>query len=287
MAFSYPRKQTVIIFIVSAVAVGATAYHVLGTRLALSSAGKIDVVAISTTPPNPVIAGTDNWKEQFVSASSIEKASAKNKPVAEPTLTENFGSDFFMTYLGLKQSGQTGNTALAASNFENVVSNAFNSTQAPTYKQANLRVVADSTPGVMENWKEGIVRALNLYTWTSNEGMILRDSVDNEDPELLKNIDPIVAGYTKIIATLLATPTPSSAQSTMLDLVNAFAQLKFSAQSFRAMGTDPVKSMTAINTYTVGTQKLMSALARSGDIMDGAGIELRVNSLVMDVPFRY
>ncbi|MES2216122.1 MAG: hypothetical protein V4481_02390 [Patescibacteria group bacterium] len=288
MAFSYPRKQTVIIFIVCIVAVGATAYYVLGDKSDAISNGKIEVLTATAPEATPIISANDNWKEEFVNASALTKASVKNTPPPEEaTLTGRFGSDFFIKYIGLQQSGQLSNAAIATQNYEDVVDNALAAEQPILYKLKDVHVVPDSIPNALETWKTGIVRALSLYTWTQNEGMIARDAVERQDPDVLKKITPIISGYSKIIAALKSTPAPESVSLTMVDLINAFSTLQFSAQSFKAITADPMRGMVAINSYTTGSKALMNALQDAGNALDEAGVDLQVNSLVMDVPFRY
>ncbi len=297
MAFSYPRKQTIMISILSALAVIGVAYYRAPSFS--SSNNTDDSVSIKAKSSKESLAVSDSnkngiadWQEQFppedqyASKNKVTAASSKTSE-KKLTLTDRFGRSFFTEYAQLSQSGQLKDEAAVARSLDNILTNAFDSTSPTIYKISDLKKSTKDDTAALKNWMDGVSRSLDLYTWRDNEAMLAQAYVNTKDVSMLKKIDSIIAGYTRIIASLKAVQTPASASTQMVDLVNAFNTLKYSAQYLRAFNSDPLKGAVGIRAFTTGTEQLISSLENADTILTTKGLTFEVNSLVFDTSTRY
>lgn len=297
MAFSYPRKQTIMISIFSALAVMGVAYYRAPSFFTQKNTD--GTVSVEAKSPKENIAVSDSnsngiadWQEQFppedkYATPNKNAATASKTSEKKLTLTDRFGRSFFTEYAQLSQTGQLKDEAAVARSIDNILTNAFDSTSPTVFKVTDLKRASTDNTTSLKNWMDGVSRSLDLYTWRDNEAMLAQAYVSTKDVNMLKKIDPIIVGYTRIIASLKAVPTPTSASEQMVDLMNAFNTLKYSAQYLRAFNTDPLKGAVGIRAFTNGTEQLLAALESADTILTAKGLMFEVNSLVFDTSTRY
>ncbi len=302
MAISYPRKQTVIIFIICIVAVGGAIFYRSQSNSAYLSVQNVPTQPLVSTN-NPVVLDTDankngkpDWQEDVAnlntkistdSMKNIGQSSGTNKAQENLTLTDKFGRDFFTQYVKLNQSGLAQDADTVTKAMDSIVSSAVDPDSPVSFKLKDILTTPNEDSKTFSNWNESIADALDLYTWKDNEAMLARDALANEDYDILKKIDPIITGYTKIINRLRSIPTPESATLEMAELLNAFNTLKYSAQTLKTIQSDPLRSMLGIKSFSQGSDALLTSIDDIDALLGERGIVFAINPLVLNTSSRY
>ncbi len=290
MAFSYPRKKTLLIFIVCVLAVGGVAYY----RTPKSQADEILSNAISVKPSNSPIPltvtdnntnGIPDWQEQFSGETLVQidpylDAPATASEEKNLTLTAKLGRDFFTQYVNLKQGGVFDDSDTVTRSMQALVDTAVDSESPVLYKLSSIREIQNKDAATLRTWTSSVSKSFDTFTWTKNEAMLANEALSREDPAILKKISPIISGYTKIIASLRAIPTPEPLSLPMLDLINAVSTLKYSAQAMQSFDKDPLKGTIGVKAYSEGTQALIRALQEISEIVEQEGIVFEMNGIV-------
>ncbi len=146
MAFSYPRKQTVIVAVICilvVLVVAGYAYQPVSTH-----SNNIETVA--TTSYTTVVDSADtNWQKSFFSVASTTAfqttgSSAAKSASTEPlTNTDIFGRESFSTILQLRQSGLESNSQAIDNAATELTSGALARLPSPTiYAAADIKIIS-------------------------------------------------------------------------------------------------------------------------------------------------
>ena len=92
-----------------------------------------------------------------------------------------------------------------------------------------------------------------------NEATYARDSAEQNDPSILKSIDPIITSYKNILNGLLGMTVPPTIASMHLNLVNAMSERLSVAEILRMTDTDPAASLEGAGQYLTALQDLSNA----------------------------
>ena len=203
---------------------------------------------------NPTIPGPNDKLTATVSADLT-----KGAVVLDPL--DALSRQFFAKYMELSKLGiskdvlnrqELIDTAIGGIPFES----------AKTYTTATILVKADSSPLSIKNYGNEVGEAFkkNINSSTRNEGIIAKEALEKEDPSILKEIDPIIASYTKILTALRQIQAPQAVATLHVSLVNGVSTGLFAAQSFRDSGDDPVKALQGAGSYREAELLLRNAL---------------------------
>lgn len=218
--------------------------------------------------------GSKDWEEILV---GTDPNNPKSKPSASKSSTEKdltktatvqakldpidlVSREFFARYMELRQLGTSADKASQAELAQKVVGNIVLS-QPAEYKMTEILVKADSSKEATALYGQEIANIFKKYSIKSrNEAIIARDSLEKEDTEILKEIDPIVASYKNIINSLIKVKVPESVSILHLDLINSMNSVLFVAQSFRNSGVDPIKGVQGTEYYLVASKNFYDSI---------------------------
>lgn len=266
MAISYPRSQT---FIIALVCMATVAGALLYMRQPQPSRKSAAVTALAPTLEKTYVyeasATSDDWKKQFFKAESDTVASKKTAVVAkttEPlTLTDTMGRNFFTSYIQLKQGNLTGNQEVVQNAVDYAIRNTVTAAAQPRfYTLQDLRVSADDSPATVHAYGNAVASAFALYVPRTDPANIAIDAFEKGDMSVLSGIDPIITGYARAIAALIAISVPSSLGESHLDLINGLSSVRYVAQGLRNSDKDPMQAMVALGTYGAALSSLQGAL---------------------------
>ncbi len=261
---AYPRKQTVVIFVICALAVGGVAFYVNSRPNGSERAPSILPVTASLSTSTQTIADTD-WQKQFLELSSASssfstpnKAKLGNVP-EKLTATDLLSRNFFTQYVSLSQSGVIGDPSAVSNAVDQTISSSASGLSGPkTYSLGDVHVVNDSDSAI-KNYDSVIVSVSNIYSHQPDEADIAARAFEDSDTGILADIDPIISTYRNLLSRLMSTPVPRSMSSYQVDLLNGFSMLLYSAQAFRHMDTDALSGLAAVRIDAVGTQTVTNA----------------------------
>lgn len=168
--------------------------------------------------------------------------------------------EFFARYMELRQLGSSKDKASQLEIAQATAGNIVLSKPA-TYTEKEILVKQDQSIEAVRQYGLEVGNIFKKYLVKSrNEGVIVRDSIEQEDPEILKELDPVIASNKNIINSLVKLNVPASLTTIHLDLLNAMNGSLFVAQSFKDSGVSPVEGIQAIQYYTVVQKNLFDAV---------------------------
>lgn len=196
----------------------------------------------------------------------IRQETAKQTGVAtsteEITATDKFSRELFARYLAFKQGGE----ALDQKSQDIIISSMLAETQldikAPIHSSAEFKLSQDNSATALKNYGNLLGEAIiSASPETSvNEIMILNEAVQAESGDKIKELDPIIEGYQKLIKLVMATAVPTEALSIHLNFVNSLEQVLANIKTFRQFFDDPVATLAGINSYEDSVAKLQSSI---------------------------
>lgn len=201
---------------------------------------------------NPLIKGPND------SAKDTQKDATLKQNL---TQTDIVARDFFARYMELSQVGLTSDSSSQAELIGQVLKNGVVLSQPKVYMQKDILVSADSSAAAIRKYGNEMGAIFIKYHNSSvrNEMIIAKESVDQEDPEILKEIYPILASYKNILAALIKVSAPQSLAQNHLDFINALSILVFSAESMTKMDTDTLAGIQGSSVWLGGVTTLNKA----------------------------
>jgi hypothetical protein len=227
--------------------------------------------------------GTSDGKEVALGRNPLvkgpnDKASetAKNGLAAKENLTptDQLSRDFFARYMVLNQAGLADDPDSQANLIGEVLKDGVVLQKPKVYTAADIKITPDNSVQGIRAYGNlvGGIFASNYNPKTRNELVIAKESVDQEDPAILKEIDPIIVSYKNILTGLLKTPTPASQSETHLMMVNGMSTALFSAESLRKIDKDTLSGIQGSSVWLGAAQTLNKALNSLKTVFAANGI---------------
>ena len=167
--------------------------------------------------------------------------------------TEKFGRDIFAKYIELKQTGLIDDADSRAAVINELITSSAYTDIPKTYTSKDIIVIsgieANDTLALRNyaNTVGGIFLANE--TKVRNETLIVKEALDKENPAILKELDPLIASYEKIIQALLKTPVPQKLGANHIFMINTVSELLFISEAFKNVFTNPLIALQAIGRY--------------------------------------
>ncbi len=208
---------------------------------------------------NPLIKGP---KDTIAATSAV--ANATNQKLSQ---TDKIARDFFAKYMELKQLGLSTDKTSQQQLVGQVLRSGIVLETPKTYTLKDILTISDNSPASVKQYGNELGAIFKKYVLTKsrNETVIAKDSLDNDDPEILKELDPIIASYRNILNAILKVKAPQTLTSTHLGMVNGMSSLLFVSESLRKIDKDALSGIQGTNTYLAATQ----GLARTFDELKG------------------
>lgn len=198
-------------------------------------------------PENP------NWENELALVpTSTETSQADGASTGEETVTDTVSRSFMANYLALKQSGSlTGESAQKLIDQTINFSEKSGSTAINQITQSQLNVVADNGKQSMFEYGNNLGNILknNKPAEVKKEYEIVTQALDTKDPSKMNELDGIIVVYDKIANELKKMPVPKTFVKAHLDLVNKLAAMASALRETKAVFSDPLKGLLAVQTY--------------------------------------
>lgn len=202
-----------------------------------------------TSGRNPLVKGpNDNAK----SGSSDATARAKL------TQTDIVARDFFARYMELNQMGLASDSQSQAELIGQVLKNGMVLSTPKVYAEKDILVSQDNSIEAIRKYGNEVAAIFKKYNnpKARNEVMIAKESLDNENPDGLKEIDPIILAYKNTLTGLLKTPAPQTLSDNHLQIINAMSTLVFSAESLRKIDKDTLAGIQGSSVWLAAASSL-------------------------------
>jgi hypothetical protein len=181
------------------------------------------------------------------------------------TATDKFARDVFTQYMTAKQAG--GGVPLTTAEQKEIVLNMLDKSDSilikPEYVRADLVIAKDSSPETIRAYGNELGRIIKTYSISArDEGIILKDSVEEEDAESIKELDPIIKAYQNLLTNFLKTAVPGNASLIHLALINSFSDMITTVQGMRNVYEDSLSTLQAAGHFPDARAGMIMALQR-------------------------
>lgn len=286
MAKYYPRSQTFITFIVSG-------FFVVGTYVAINGLpNSSKQVSFKNEPVKPIINIKEDstfqeepWQKEFFDQKQqkvdTKKATDINK-TNQPqklTATEVFSRNFFTKYAELRQSGLNNNANAVESVTNQLINESLDKMDgAKVYNLKDIKIDpnANDTQSI-RNYAESLMNILGKWMPDKNEAEIVTNALENDNMELLKDIDPIIANYKTILTKIKTLKVPEKLAIQHVNLINGISMQIYNAEVIRNIEKDPLPALNGIKHELDSIQKVSEAVQSMKDIFDEYGLVFLVN----------
>jgi hypothetical protein len=185
------------------------------------------------------------------------------------TFTGKFSEAFFQDYLQGKINGEdfsdptkfVGNAVVAIEK----------NTQSKTHSRLELTVIQTTTDTVRTYGNEiaSIIRSHSINN--ENEAIILQKALAANDPEILKELEPIHAVYKNSISDALRINVPDVLADEHVAFLNACEAILTDIEAMRVAFTDPLYSLARMKSYETDAKALFSSLKSIGSSLSESG----------------
>ena len=209
-------------------------------------------ILIGTNPMDP------KSKENKATSSLLVKDITKATKELEPI--DAVSREFFARYMELRKIGLSSDQASQKELVEKTVDGIkFNTAKEYTGKETLVR--PDNSKESIKKYGNDIAFVFKTYAIQSrNEGVIAKDALQKGDPEILKELDPVIESYKNIVNGILKVESPQITSSMHLDLLNGMNSALFVVQSLRKSGVDPIVGLQAAGQYLPAGNKVLDAM---------------------------
>ena len=204
--------------------------------------------------------GVPDWQEALQRSEPIIVEDA-TEPYEPETRTEQLAIDFFQDMMLSRNMGVVGQdpTELA----EQAVAQISDLALDELYGVNDIVLSQDnSLPAVKaySNQMATIVLEQEVSTDSLSEVEILKQAFTLDQPEMLDELDPILAGYKDMIDRSLATPVPSNYAKEHLDLINVYNAIYNDILAMKEGFNDPALVVIRLRRYEEDANTLFVAL---------------------------
>lgn len=197
-------------------------------------------------------------KGNIKSAATVTKDVTKTTEKLEPI--DLVSREFFARYLELRQVGLSGDQYSQQELVERTV-NGIQLNEAKPYLTSEIKVKMDNSTESIKKYGNEIATVFKKFAIVSrNEGIIVKDASEKNDPKILEELDPVIESYRNIVNALLAVESPQIVSTMHLDLLNGMNSALFVTQSFRKSAVDPIVGLQATTQYLSASDKVIRAM---------------------------
>lgn len=182
--------------------------------------------------------------------------------------------DFFARYMELRQAGLSQDKQSQEEVIGQVLENSIVLSKPKTYELSSIKTRDDSSKDSIKRYGNEVGSIFLSYSIQSrNEAIIAREFVETENPNVLKEIDPIISSYRNILDALLKLEVPKSLAGIHLGFINGMSYSLFTAESFRKASADPLMGIQGTAGYLESAQRLFDTVRALKAIFNKEEIE--------------
>lgn len=188
----------------------------------------------------------------------LEDGDAGTTTFTEPeTFTEQFAQTFFQDFMQAKIDGtppENQSELLAAA-----ITSIEQHSQSRIYGRADIIVIEGDTVSIRE-YGNKIADIISSYAIEKrDEGAILAQALERNDPELLKELEPIREVYENAISETLLVPVPEVLIDRHLDILNTYQAVLADIGAMEEVFHDPLYTLARMKRYEDDARGLHNA----------------------------
>ncbi len=249
-----PSKKVLSIFILTVALVAAIiiAFGKDKSSEAINFASNLVIGEKVSVPENP------DWQNELGEvAKNIEPIKIEDTPLE--TNTDTISKTLVLNYLALKQNGTLDQET--AQKLVDQTASLADQLGGNVTLDTKLNIIPDNGSQTITNYGEnlGNIFKSNKPREVKNEMDIISVAVSSRDPSKIKELDPIIAVYEKIVSDLVKMPVPKTFVLAHLDMTNGVKGIAMALKEMKTVFSDPIKSLSAMQLYQEGMTMFMQA----------------------------
>ncbi len=227
-----------------------------------------------------VLLGTDSHRGD-TDGDGIKDGKETANPRAIQTTKElspedKMARDFFARYMELNKAGLGNDKQSAALLVDEVIKNGIVIETPRDFPLASVKTTPDNSTFALHTYGNQVGEIFKTHVHPpQDEAVITKDSLETEDPELLKQLDPIADYYQTLVRELFKLTVPDSMAHMHLDLINAVNKFLFVTESFKKAYGDPLKGIQGTSLYLKAGDALFTAFRNLSKHFETEKIEFK------------
>jgi len=212
----------------------------------LAAVAAVERTHIEITDEN--LDGVPDWQEVLQKSDPIVLPQASSTYEAPTTVTGKFALTFFEDFLRSKNYGAFGDTQeeLIAEATATLVKQAVDE----LFTKDDLIIIPKTDAATLKAYGNYVASIpLGQESGKDNEAIILQDAVRYNDPERLKDLEPIALSYVNMVKLMLETPVPVTYVNEHLDLLNAYNAVREDIKGMQKLNEDPMYTFLRLKRY--------------------------------------
>lgn len=214
--------------------------------------------------------GVPNWQESLLRAEPIIIQSTTTDAGEEyerpKTVTGKFALTFFENLLRSKIYGAFGDTP------EEVIDESTQAlvkeAQDVLFVEEDITIIESTDTSIIRSYGNHIAQiALSQKSQTQNEAIILQDALRYNEPERLKELEPIATAYVSMVKQMLDAPVPKKYVREHLNLLNSYNALREDVRGMQKIYDDPMYTFIRVKRYPDDALGMYNALSELFDAL--------------------
>ncbi len=178
--------------------------------------------------------------------------------------TDTVGRQLFSGFLGLQQEGLLNDPASQDQILRQIVATTEASGTGKRYTSNDLSLI-EETPQTLKTYLSSMGKTLQkTFTVKESELVTFARAVESKNPSDLKQLDVPIGIYTDIVDDLLSMPTPKSAASVHVSLLNNFSDLIAVLTTMEKLYDDPLGALASVKKIPEVQKSLQQSVADMG-----------------------
>jgi hypothetical protein len=204
--------------------------------------------------------GVPDWQDALQKNEPIVVSEATSTYEAPKTVTGKFAIDFFEDLIRSKNYGDFGDTQEEL--IEKATAALAKQAVDELFTQEDLIVTSKIDAVTLKSYGNYIASIpLSQKSGSESEAIILQDAIRYDDPERLKDLEPISASYVNMVKLMLETPVPVTYVNEHLDLLNAYNALREDVKGMQKLEEDPMYTFLRLKRYEDDVAGLANAVS--------------------------
>lgn len=254
-----------------------------------ASVAVVEVARVAHAPKDTDGDGLRDWEEELHGTNALvpdpqnivsETTRTNELPEIPQTVTDRLTHSAFGSYLS-NRNGE----ALSAEDQTRLATEAARVAQQQLtdilYSVGDLTILTVNDPETLSEYGTTILRIITAQTTPQdNELFILQRALQADNPELLKPLDPLQAGYDTLIKNLSAQAVPPALVNEHLALLNASVAIHNDIVAMRNVFEDGVPALVRVQRYLddvellkASIESLVAEVIEQGGTFDVSGID--------------
>jgi hypothetical protein len=239
---------------------------------AISSANNLLAGQKTSIPENP------NWQSDLINIKGSSETTGVNNSLEKETVTDTVSRTLMSNYLALKQ-----NDALNQESIQKLIDQtATFADQTGTAIDLNVKIntIPDNGIKTISAYGEDLGNLLknNRPTYKKSEMDLVKEALENKDPEKLNQLNEIIFYFEKISKALKVMSVPEKFSKSHIHMINGIDAAALGLKEIKSVLSDSVKGIEGLQVYSQGVYIFSKAFKATFDFISSNQIDYKLGT---------